>query len=85
MPIEDKSVPFKLFLNFRTLFPSFHLENLTMTIFGPLLDNQWQSSKLEESSSKSSFLKNWRAVCSSSEFSVDLGGQLSSKHYRLEN
>ena len=76
MPIEDKSVPFKFFITFRTLFPSFRLENLTMTIFGPLLDNQWQSSMLEESSSTSSFLNNWRAVLPVLSFRLTRAGHL---------
>ena len=84
MPVEDKAIPFKFFLSFRTLFASFRLENLTTTFFGPLLGNQWQSSILEESTSTSSFLKSWRAVSSSSDFSIDSGRTLSSKHSRLE-
>ena len=84
MPIEDKSIPFRFFLTFRTLFPSFRLENLTMTLLGPLLGNQWQSSMLEESTPTSSFLNNWRAVSSSCKFSIDSGRPLSSKHSRLE-
>ena len=84
MLIEDKSIPFKFFLTFRTLFASFHLDNLTMTLFDLLLGNQWQSSMLEESTSTSSFLINWRAVSYSSEFSIDPGRPLSSKHSRLE-
>ena len=44
IPIEGKSIPFKFFLTFRILFASFHLENLTITLFGPLPGNQWQSS-----------------------------------------
>ena len=62
MPVEDKFIPFKLFLTFGILFPSFRLENLTMTFFDPLLCNQWQSSILEESTSTFSFLNNRRAV-----------------------
>ena len=46
MPIEDKSIPFKLFLTFGILFASFRLENWTMTFFDPLIGNQWQSSIL---------------------------------------
>ena len=84
MPIEDKFIPFKLFLTFRILFASFRLENLTMTFFEPLLGNQWQSSILEESTSTSSFLNNRRAVSSSSEFSIHSGRPLSSKHSPLE-
>ena len=86
MPIEDKSIPFKFFLTFRILFESFRLENLTISLFGPLplLGNQSQSSMSEESTSTYSFLKNWRAVSSSSEFSIDSGRPLSSKHSRLE-
>ena len=62
MPIEDKCIPFKLFLTFGILFASFRLEYLTMTLFDPLLCNQWQSSILEESTLTSSFVNNWRAV-----------------------
>ena len=58
MPVEAKSVLFTFFLTFRALFASFRLENLTMTLFGPLLGNQWQSSMLEDSTSTSSFLNN---------------------------
>ena len=83
-PIEDKSISFKFFLIVRTLFASFRLENLTMTPFGLLLGNQWQPSMLEEPTSKSSFLNNRRALPSSSEFSIDSGRPLSSKHSRLE-
>ena len=75
MPTEDKSIPFKFFLTFRILFSSFRLENLTMTLSGPLLGgkggNQWQSSVLEESNATLSILNNWRSVSSSSEFSID--------------
>ena len=81
MPIEDKSIPFKFFLTFRTLFACFYLENLTMTLFGPSPCNQRQFSILEESTSTSSFLSNWRAVSSSSEFSNDSGTPLSSQHW----
>ena len=84
MPVEDKAIPFKFFLSIRILFASFRLENLTTTFFGPSLDNQWQSSILEGSTSTSSFLKSWRAASSSSEFSIDSGRTLSSKHSRLE-
>ena len=84
MPIEDKSIPFQFFLTFRILFESFRLENLAIFLFGPLLGNHCQSSMLEESTSTYSFLNNWRAVSSSSEFSIDSGRQLSSKHSRLE-
>ena len=62
MPIEDKCIPFKLFLTFGILFASFRLKYLTMTLFDPLLCNQWQSSILEESTLTSSFVNNWRAV-----------------------
>ena len=48
MPIEDKSIPLKVFLNL-PMFASFRLGNLTMTLSGPSLGNQWQSSMLEES------------------------------------
>ena len=71
MPVEDKSIPFKFFLTFRILFASFRLENLTMTLSGPLLGNQWQSSVLEESNATLSILNNWRSVPSCSEFSID--------------
>ena len=71
MLIEDKSIPFKFFLTFRILFASFRLENLTMTLSGLLLGNQWQSSVLEESNATSSILNNWRSVSSSSQFSID--------------
>ena len=84
MPVEDKAIPFKFFLSIRTLFASFRLENLATTFFGPLLDNQWQSSILERSTSTSSFLKSWRAASSSSESSIDSGRTISSKHSRLE-
>ena len=84
IPIEDKSIPFKFFLTFRILFASFRLENLTRNFFGPLLGNHWQSSMLEESISISSFLSNWRAVSSSSEFSIDSGRPLISKHFHRE-
>ena len=84
MPIKDESIPFKFFLTLRTLFVSFRLKNLTMTLFGSLLGNQCQSSILEESSSTSSFLNKWRAMSSSSEFSIDSGSPLSSEHSRLE-
>ena len=83
MPVEDKSIPFKFFLTFQTLFAPFRLENSTMTLFGPLLGNQWQSSILE-SISTASFLNNWRTVSFSSEFSIDSGRPLSSKHSRVE-
>ena len=73
IPIEDKSIPFTLFLTFRMLFANFGLENLIMTLFGTLRSNQWQSSILEESILTSSFLNNLRAVSSSSEFSTNLG------------
>ena len=86
MPIKDKSIFFKFFVTFQALFESFRLENLTISLFGPLplLGNQSQSSMSEESTSTYSFLKNWRAVSSSSEFSIDSGRPLSSKHSRLE-
>ena len=84
MPIEDKSIPVRFFLTFRTLFASFRLENLTVTLSGPLLGNQWQPSMLEGSTSTSSFLNNWRVMSSSSQFSIDSGRPLSSKHSRLE-
>ena len=83
MPVEDKSIPFKFFLTFQTLFAPFRLENSTMTLFGPLLGNQWQSSILE-SISTASFLNNWRTVSFSSEFSIDSGRPLSFKHSRVE-
>ena len=73
MPIKDKSIFFKFFVTFQALFESFCLENVTMTLFGPLLGNQWQCSILRESTSTSSFLNNWRAVSSSSEFSIESG------------
>ena len=84
MPVGDKSIPIKFFLILPILFASFCLENLTVALFGPLLGNQWQSSMLEESISTSSFLNNWRAVSSSSEFSIDSRKTLSSKHFCLE-
>ena len=58
------------------LFASFHLENLTMTLFGLLLGNQWQSSMLEEFISTSNFLHNLGTVSSISEFSIDSGSYL---------
>ena len=61
------------FLTFQMLFVSFQLENLTMTLFGVLLGNQWQSSMLEESISTSCFLNNLRALSSSSKLSINLG------------
>ena len=84
MPVGDKSIPIKFFLILPILFASFCLENLTVALFGPLLGNQWQSSMLEESISTFSFLNNWRAVSSSSEFSIDSRKTLSSKHFCLE-
>ena len=79
IPIEDKSIPFRFFLTFRILLTSFCLKNVTMTHFG-----HWQSSVLEESLSISSFLSNWIAVSSSSEFLIDSERPLSSKNCRLE-
>ena len=84
MPIEDKSIPFRFFLIFGILFASFCLKNLTMTLFGPLVGNQCQSSLLKESISTSNLSNNWRAVSSSFEFLSDSGRPLSSKHSRLE-
>ena len=37
IPVEDKSIPLTFFLTFRMLHTSFRLENLTTTLFGPLL------------------------------------------------
>ena len=84
MSIENKSIPFKFFLTFWTLFAFSRLENLKVTLFGPLPGDQCQSSMLEESISTSSFLNIRRAVCSSSEFSIDSSRPLISKYTRLE-
>ena len=84
MTIDSKSILFKFFLIFQILFASFRLKNLTMVFFGLILGNHWQSSMLEESISTSTFLNKWRAVSSSSEFSIDLGRPLSSKLSSLE-
>ena len=84
IPFEDKLISFKFFLIFRILFVSFRSENLTMTLFGPLLGNQCQSSVLEESISTYRFLNNLRAVSSTSEFFIDSGRPLISKHAHLE-
>ena len=75
---------FKFSLTFRALLTSFRLENIKMTLLGQLLGDQCQSSMLEELISTFILLNNWRAVSSSSEFSIDLGRPLSSKHTRLE-
>ena len=83
MAIGNKSIPFKFFLTFRIVFASFRLENLTVNLFCPLLANQCQSSMLDNSISIFSFSNNWRGVPSSSEFSIDCGRPLSSKHSRL--
>ena len=67
----------------RILFAFFRLGNLTITLFGPLLGNQWQSSMLEEYISISNFLNNLRAVSSCSEFSINSARLFSSKYFRL--
>ena len=84
IPIEYKSIPFKFFLTLRILFASFRLENLIMTLFGPILGNRRKSSMLKDSISTFSFLNNLRAVSSSSESFIDSGRSLSSKHSHLE-
>ena len=55
VPVEVKSIPFTFFLTLGILFSSFSLENLVMTIFGPLLGNKWEAPMLEGSFSTSNF------------------------------
>ena len=76
MPNEDKSIPFKFFLIFRIRFASFRLGNLTMTLFDPLLGNQWQSSILKKPTSTSSFLKNGELCLPVQNFRLTRGGHL---------
>ena len=75
---------FDQFIFRNQLFQIINISNFTRALFGSLLRNQWQSSMLEESILTSSFWDNLRAVSSSSQFSIDSGRPLSSKHSRLE-
>ena len=66
----------KFFLTFRILFVFFCLENLTITLFGPLLGNQWQSSMLEETIQYPAFWTTWKLCLSVLNFPSTRGGHL---------
>ena len=84
IPIEQRFIPFNLFLFFQIRLASLRLPNLMITFLGPLLFNQWQSSMFEGSIATSNLSKILTVVSSRSSLLKLPGTPVISKHSGLE-
>ena len=83
-PIEQRFLPFNLFLFFWMRLASLRLANLIITFLGPLLFNQWQSSMFEGLIATSNLSKILMIVSSRSSLLILSEMPVISKHSRLE-